>query len=80
LQADLLSEEKLAEFNEAFDAFDKKKESKIPSSDLITVFQAMKCNLSKKEEQEFLSVRASRAPAHAMAMNAVCLLRTIRHE
>ena len=75
-----MSEEKLAEFNEAFDAFDKKKEGKIPSNDLITVFQAMKCNLSKKEEQEFLSVRAPRAPAHAMAMNAVCPLRAMRRE
>lgn len=54
--ADLLSEERLAEFNEAFGAFDKKGEKKIPAGDLITVFQAMKCNISKKEEQEYLSL------------------------
>ena len=52
----------MAHFNEAFDAFDKKKEGKIPSNDLITVFQAMKCNLSKKEEQEYLSVRCPVPP------------------
>eukprot|EP00277_Geminigera_cryophila_P017616 CAMPEP_0179456956 /NCGR_PEP_ID=MMETSP0799-20121207/40819_1 /TAXON_ID=46947 /ORGANISM="Geminigera cryophila, Strain CCMP2564" /LENGTH=130 /DNA_ID=CAMNT_0021257351 /DNA_START=49 /DNA_END=441 /DNA_ORIENTATION=+ len=54
--ADLLSEEKLAEFNDAFSAFDKKGEKKIPSSDLITVFQAMRCNISKKEETDYLSL------------------------
>ena len=55
-QSELLSDEKLAEFNEAFDLFDKKKEGKIPSQDLIVVFQAMKLNLSKREEQEYLAV------------------------
>ncbi len=56
-QSELLSDEKLAEFNEAFDLFDKKKEGKIPSLDLITVFQAMKLNISKREEQEYLAAR-----------------------
>ena len=57
--------EKSAKFDEAFNVLDKEKEGKIPSNDLITVFQSVKYNLSKKEEQEFLSVRAPRAPAHA---------------
>ena len=56
VQADFLAEDRLAEFNEAFDLFDKKKEKRIPSGDLITVFQAMKCNISKKEEQEFMQM------------------------
>ena len=59
-QAEVLTEEKLAEFNDAFSTFDKKNEKRIPASDLITVFQAMKCNLSKKEETEFLSVSLPR--------------------
>ena len=61
-QSELLTDEKLAEFNEAFDLFDKKKEGKIPSGDLISVFQAMKLNISKREEREYLSVQCTPAP------------------
>ncbi len=61
-QSELLTDEKLAEFNEAFDLFDKKKEGKIPSADLISVFQAMKLNISKREEREYLSVQCTPAP------------------
>jgi hypothetical protein len=60
--SELLTDEKLAEFNEAFDLFDKKKEGKIPSGDLISVFQAMKLNISKMEEREYLSVQCTPAP------------------
>ena len=54
----MLSEEKLAEFNDAFKTFDKKNENRIPTNDLITVFQAMKCNISKKDEVEYHQVCA----------------------
>uniref|UniRef100_A0A7S0VN04 EF-hand domain-containing protein n=1 Tax=Hemiselmis tepida TaxID=464990 RepID=A0A7S0VN04_9CRYP len=54
--ADILSDEQLNEIQDAFRLFDKKGENQISGNDLITVFQALKCNVSQAEMTEYMEV------------------------
>uniref|UniRef100_A0A7S4KF32 EF-hand domain-containing protein n=4 Tax=Guillardia theta TaxID=55529 RepID=A0A7S4KF32_GUITH len=53
---ELLSEDKLQEVQEILRILDKKGENIIHSSDVMTLFQALHCNLSMNELQEHLLI------------------------
>jgi Ca2+-binding EF-hand superfamily protein len=56
VQTELLSEEQLAEVREVIKVYDKKGDGQLPASELAIIFQALSCNVSNEEVNEYLKV------------------------
>jgi len=56
LQTELLTEEQAAEIREVIKMYDKKGDGSVSSGDVAIVFQALNCNVSNEEVNEFLKV------------------------